>query len=170
MSKVENSCKPRLKTILKQHHFNVNRAQKNKYSCTQILISVHMDRLAYMQNLRICKLKFALGLNQVQISRICIWCKFCIRVQIHSHGQICTREYICIYANICTRMQICPCESTFISLLASFLKKIRMFLQKPLCIFIAARKRLLTFNWYEKTLFRNAVFIRLRLSEEIPSN
>ena len=33
----------------------------NKYSCTQILISVHMDRFAYMQNLRtyICKLKFA---------------------------------------------------------------------------------------------------------------
>ena len=54
--------------------FNINIAQMNKYSCTQILISVHMDRFAYMQNLRICKLKFALGLNQVQILRICIWC------------------------------------------------------------------------------------------------
>ena len=95
MSNVEKSYKPRLKTILKQHHFNVNRAQMNKYSCTQILISVHMDRFAYMKNLRICKLKFALGLKQVQISRICIWCKFFIRVQTHSHGQICTREYIC---------------------------------------------------------------------------
>ena len=113
MSKVENSYKPRLKTILKQHHFNVNRAQMNKYSCTQILFSVNMDRFAYMQNLRICKLKFALGLNQVQISRLCIWCKFCIHVQIHSHGQISTREYICIYANICTHMQICPCDCTF---------------------------------------------------------
>ena len=40
-------------------------------------------------------------------------CKFCIRVQIHSHGHICTREYICIYANIFTRMQICPCERTY---------------------------------------------------------
>ena len=110
MSKVED--KLRLKTILKPHYFNVNRTHMNKYACTQILISVHMDRVAYMQNLRLCKLKFALGLNQVQISRICIWCKVCIRVQILSHGQICTREYICIYANICTRMQICPCEST----------------------------------------------------------
>ena len=105
MSKVENSYEPGLKTILK-HHFNVNRTQMNKYSCTQILISIRMDRFAYMQNLCICKLKFALSLNQMQISRICIWCKFCIRVQIHSHGQICTREYICIYANICTHMQI----------------------------------------------------------------
>ena len=112
MSKVENSYKPGLKTILKQHHFNINRAQMNKYSRTQIFISVHMDRFAYMQNLCICKFKFALGLNQVQISRICILCKFCIRVQIHSHGQSCTREYICIYANICTRMKICPCECT----------------------------------------------------------
>ena len=72
MSKVENSYKPGLKTILKQHQLNVNRAQMNKFSCTQILISVHMDRIAYKQNLRICNLKFALGLNQVQISRICI--------------------------------------------------------------------------------------------------
>ena len=71
MSKVENSYKPTLKTILKQHHFNVNRAQMDKYSCTQILITVHMDRFAYMQNLHRCKLKFALGLNQVQISRMC---------------------------------------------------------------------------------------------------
>ena len=112
LSKVENSYKPRLKTILKQHHFNVHKAQMNKYSCTQILISLHMDKFAYMQNMRICELKFALGLNQVQISTICVWYKFCIRVQIRSHGQICTREYIYIYANICTRMQICPCECT----------------------------------------------------------
>ena len=88
MSKVENSCKPRLITILKQHHFNVN----SYYSCKQNLNSVHMNRFAYMQNLRICNLKFVLGLSQVQISRICMWCKFCIRVQIHSHGQICKRE------------------------------------------------------------------------------
>ena len=88
MSKVENFYKPRLKTILKQHHFYVNRAQMNKYSCTQILISVHMDRFAFMQNLHICKLKFALDLNQVQISRICIWCKFCIRVQIKNQKQV----------------------------------------------------------------------------------
>ena len=49
---MEHSYKPRLKPILKQHHFNVNRAQMNRYSCTQILISVHLDRFAYMQNLR----------------------------------------------------------------------------------------------------------------------
>ena len=110
--KVENSYKPRLKTILKQHHFNVHKAHMNKYSCTQILISLYMDRFAYMQNMRICELKFALDLNQVQISTICVWYKFCIRVQIRSHGQICTREYIYIYANICTRMLICPCECT----------------------------------------------------------
>ena len=47
MSKVEKYDKPRLKTVFKQHHFNVNRAQMNKYSCTQILISVHMDSFAY---------------------------------------------------------------------------------------------------------------------------
>ena len=115
MSKVENSYNHSLKTILKQYHTNVNRAPMNKYSCMQILFSVHMNRFAYMQNLHICKLKFSLGLNQVQISRICIWCKFCMHVQIHSHGQICTGEYIFIDAYICTRMQICPCECTVIS-------------------------------------------------------
>ena len=111
MSKVEHYYKHRLKPILKQHHFNVNRAPMNKYSCIQILISFYMDRFAYMQNLRICNLKFAIGLNQVQITRICIGCKFCIPLQIHS---LCTSEYICIYANICTRMQVCPCECSFI--------------------------------------------------------
>ena len=50
MSKVDNSYKARLKTILKQHHFNVNRAQMNKHSCTQILVSVHM------YNLHVCKI------------------------------------------------------------------------------------------------------------------
>ena len=53
MSKVENSYNPRLKTILKQHHFNINRAQMNKYSCTQILISHGQiciyAKFAYMQ-------------------------------------------------------------------------------------------------------------------------
>ena len=106
---MESSYKPRLKTILKQHHFNVNRAQMNKYSCMQILISVHMDRFAYMQNLRIRKLKFALGLNQVQISRICIWCKFCIRVKsIHmdrfAHASI--FAYMQIFAYVCKSVDV----------------------------------------------------------------
>ena len=95
MPKVENSYKPRLKTLLKQYRFNVNRAQILMYTN---LISVHMDRFAYMQNLHICKLNFALGLNQVQISRRC---KFCIRVQIHSHGQ-----NICIFARVCKSVHV----------------------------------------------------------------
>ena len=67
MSKMDFFYKPRLKTIWKQHHFKVNRAQMNTYTCTHILISVQMDRFAYMQNLRICKLKCALDLSQLQI-------------------------------------------------------------------------------------------------------
>ena len=97
MSKVVNSSKPTLKTILKQHHFNINRAQMNKYSCMQIFISVHMDRFVYIQKLRICKLKFALVLNQVQILRISIWCKFCICVQIHSVTDL----HMWVYLHIC---------------------------------------------------------------------
>ena len=44
---------PSLKTILKQHHFNVNRAHMNKCSCMQILIShgqlCILAKFAYMQ-------------------------------------------------------------------------------------------------------------------------
>ena len=61
-------------------------AQIDKYSGMQILLSGHMDRFARMQNLRIRKLRFALGLDQVQNLRI--------RGldQVRSHGQICLRE------------------------------------------------------------------------------
>ena len=67
-------------------------AQINKHSRMQILLSGHMDRFAYMQNLRIRKLRFALGLDQVQILRIR---KFCVNAKVEklrSHGQICLRE------------------------------------------------------------------------------
>ena len=47
-------------------------AQINKYSRMQILLSGHMDRFAYMQNLRIRKLRFRPSTNFVytQILRI----------------------------------------------------------------------------------------------------
>ena len=83
MSNMENSYKLRLKTILKQHHFNINGAQMNKYSSMQILISIHMDRFVYE--------KFA----YMQIE-ICTW------PQTGAN-----------FKNICTCMQICPCECTF---------------------------------------------------------
>ena len=71
-------------------------AQIDKYSRMQILLSGHMDRFAHMQNLRIRKLRFALGLDQVQnlriytqkwkncghmdrfayVSKICVYAKF----------------------------------------------------------------------------------------------
>ena len=71
----------------------MNMAQIDKYS--HILLSGHMDRFARMQNLRIRKLRFALGLDQVQkfaytqkwkncghmdrfayVSKICVYTKF----------------------------------------------------------------------------------------------
>ena len=67
-------------------------AQINKYSRVQILLSGHMDRFAYMQNLRIRKLRFALGLDQVQILRICKFCVYAKEEKLRSHGQICLRE------------------------------------------------------------------------------
>ena len=63
MTKVENSYKPRLKTILKQYHFNANRAQMNKYlvstkykfqefaygkNFAYVCKSIHMDRFAHV--------------------------------------------------------------------------------------------------------------------------
>ena len=45
-------------------------AQIDKYSRMQILLSGHMVRFARMQNVRIRKLRFALGLDQVQNLRI----------------------------------------------------------------------------------------------------
>ena len=67
-------------------------AQINKYSHVQILLSGHMDRFAYMQNLCIRKLRFALGLDQVQILRICKFCIYAKVEKLRSHGQICLRE------------------------------------------------------------------------------
>ena len=69
-------------------------AQINKYSCMQILLSGHMDRFAYMymQNLRIRKLGFALGLDQVQILHILNFCVYAKVEKLRSHGQICLRE------------------------------------------------------------------------------
>ena len=103
MSKVENSYKRRLKAILKQHHVNVNR--------TQILMLMYANFDFHSRGQICIYAKFVY--MQTEICTWSQWCKFCIRVQIRSHGQICTREYICIYANIRTRMHICPCECTF---------------------------------------------------------
>ena len=81
----------------------------NNYSCPQILISVHMERFAkfaYMQ-IEICTwpqpgANFK-NMHMVQILHACAnpftWTDL-HRVQIHSHGQICTHEYICIYADL----------------------------------------------------------------------
>ena len=65
--------------ILKQCHFKIYLALLNNYSRVQILLSVHMTRFAYMQNLHIRKMRFALGLRQVQIFQLLHTCKFCIR-------------------------------------------------------------------------------------------
>ena len=65
--------------ILKQCYFNNYSALSNKYSSVQILLSVHMTRFAYTQILRIRKMRFALGLRQVQIFQLLHMCKFCIR-------------------------------------------------------------------------------------------
>ena len=67
-------------------------AQINKYSRMQILLSGHTDRFAYMQNLRIRKLRFALGLDQVQILNIRKFCVYAKVEKLRSHGQICLRE------------------------------------------------------------------------------
>ena len=97
MSKVENSYKPRLKSILKQHHSNFNMAQMNKYSCTQIFIFVHMDRFAYMQNLRICKSNLHLVPTR---------CKF----QDFAYGA--HFAYVCksIHMDRCAHMSIFACK------------------------------------------------------------
>ena len=58
----------------------------------QILLSGHMARFAYMQNLRIRKLRFALGLDQVQILHIRKFCIYAKKEKMRSHGQICIRE------------------------------------------------------------------------------
>ena len=67
-------------------------ARIKKYSRMQILLSGHMDRFAYMQNLRIRKLRFALGLDQVQILRISKICVYAKVEKLRSHGQICLCE------------------------------------------------------------------------------
>ena len=67
-------------------------AQINKYSRMQILLSGHMDRFAYVQNLRVRKLRFALGLDQVQILHIRKFCVYAKVKKMRSHGQICLRE------------------------------------------------------------------------------
>ena len=65
MSKVENSYTPRLKTILKQHHFNVDRAQMKKKKKKKKLMYTNFDfrshgqicmyaKFAYMQSLHTC--------------------------------------------------------------------------------------------------------------------
>ena len=78
--------------------------QINKYSRMQILLSGHMDGFAHMQNLRIRKLRFALGLDQVQILRIRKFCIYTKVEKLRSHGQICLREQ---NLHIC---KICICE------------------------------------------------------------
>ena len=60
-------------------------AQIDKFSRVQILLSGHMDRFAYMQNLRIRKLRFALGLDQVPILHIR---KFCIYAKVENCGHM----------------------------------------------------------------------------------
>ena len=70
-------------------------AQNNKYSRVQILLSGHMDRFAYMPNLRIRKLRFALGLDQVQILRIC---KICIYAKVEKMRSFAYVSKICVYA------------------------------------------------------------------------
>ena len=65
--------------MFKQCKFNIYTAQLNKYSRMQNLLCVHMTRFAYMQNLRIRKMRFALGPRQVQIFQLLHTCKFCIR-------------------------------------------------------------------------------------------
>ena len=67
-----NNCK--IETMSFQDLFNTI-----KYSRVQILLSVHMTRFAYMQNLHIHKIRFAFGLRQVQIFQLLHTCKFCIR-------------------------------------------------------------------------------------------
>ena len=112
MSKVENFYKPRLKAILKQHYFNINRAQMNKYSCTQILISVHMDRFAYMQNLRttcICKLKFAHGLNQEHFQEFAIGANFeyvCKSIHMDRFTHVSIFAYMQIFAHGCKYVHV----------------------------------------------------------------
>ena len=61
-------------------------AQINKYSRVQILLSGHMDRFAY---LRIRKLRFALGLDQVQSLRIRKFCIYAKVEKLRSRGQMC---------------------------------------------------------------------------------
>ena len=107
MSKVEHSYKPRRKqywnniiSTLIGHTWTNTHVRKFWFLFTWT--DLHYAKFAYMQT-EICTWS----------QPICIWCKFCIRVQIHSHGHFCTGKYICKYANICTRMQNCPCECTF---------------------------------------------------------
>ena len=69
----------RIIPILKQCYFNNYSTLSNKYSRVQILLSVHMTRFAYALILRIRKMRFALGLRQVQIFQLLHACKFCIR-------------------------------------------------------------------------------------------
>ena len=71
----------------------------NKYSCTQILISVHMDRFAYMQNLRICKLfqDFAYGANFAYV------CKF---FHMDRFAQVSIFEYMQTFAHVCKSVHV----------------------------------------------------------------
>ena len=70
-------------------------AQIDKYSRMQILLSGHMDRFARM-HLRIRKLRFALGLDQVQNLRIRKFCVFAKVEKMRSHGVNASK--ICVYA------------------------------------------------------------------------
>ena len=58
----------RIIPTLKQYHFNNYSALLDIHSRVQILLSVHMTRFTYMQNLHIRKMRFAHGPRQVQIS------------------------------------------------------------------------------------------------------
>ena len=131
-----NQIVNRIIPILKQCYFNNYSALSNKYSRVQILLSVHMTRFAYTQILRIRKMRFALGLRQVQIFQLFHTCKFCIRESMRTHGQICVRTQILHICKICIHMQIWSCVHGF------SLKKLTAIMSK--CI-------------YKTTLFLNRI-------------
>ena len=81
----------------------------NKYSRVQILLCVHMTTFAYMQNLHIRKMRFALGLRQVQIFQLLHTCKFayvskCVHMERFAY--VCK---FCIYAkfaHVCKSLHV----------------------------------------------------------------
>ena len=56
-----------------------------------------MTRLAFMQNLHIRKMRYALGLRQVQIFRLLHRCKFCTRELMRTHDKFAYTYKFCIY-------------------------------------------------------------------------